>query len=56
MSLIRTCLGERLLDVAEGLLELSVEIAGERLAGVIRLPGMSGDEDGAARAFCNDRR
>src|SRR5262245_12833610 len=50
-----TGLGERLLDVAEGLLELGVEIAGERFAGIIRLPGMSGDIDGPARAFRDDR-
>src|SRR5262249_14447917 len=42
------------LDVAEGLLELGVEIAGERVAGIIRLPGMSGDIDGPARAFRDD--
>ncbi len=47
-------LGERLLDVAERLLELGVEIAGERFAGIIRLPGMPGDEDGPARAFGDD--
>src|SRR5262249_59360636 len=40
--------------VAEGLLELGVEIAGERCASIIRLPGMSGDEDGPARAFRDD--
>src|SRR5436190_293201 len=51
---LRAGLGERLLDIAEGLLELRVEIGGERFAGVIRLPGVPGDIDGPARAFSDD--
>src|SRR5262245_57443122 len=51
-----TALGERLLDVAEGLLELGVEIAGERFAGIIYLSSMPGDINGPARAFRDDRR
>ncbi len=41
-------LGQRLLDVAEGLLELGVEIAGQRLAGVIDGTGVAGDPECAA--------
>jgi hypothetical protein len=47
-------LGERLLDVAEGLLELGVEIAGQRFARVVHLPGMAGDPDDAAGALGDD--
>jgi hypothetical protein len=39
-----------LLDVAEGLLELGIEIAGQRLAGVVHLSGVAGDPDDAAGA------
>ena len=47
-------LGKRLLDVAEGLPELGVEIAGQRLSAVIDLAGMAGDEDRLSGAFGDD--
>jgi hypothetical protein len=43
--------GQRLLDVAERLPELGVEVAGQRLAGVVHLAGMAGDPQGSARTF-----
>src|SRR4029077_13460025 len=52
----RAGLGECLLDIAEGLLELRVKIADERFAGVVRLPGVPGDIDGPTGAFSDYAR
>src|SRR6476659_7140374 len=48
---LRARLGQCLLDIAEGLLELGIEVGGERLAGIIDLACMPGDVDGPAAAF-----
>src|SRR5262245_2482777 len=50
----RLCQG--LLDVAEGLLELGVEIADERFPGVIDLAGVAGDVDRPRCALGDDAR
>src|SRR5262249_29394822 len=52
----RAGLAERLFDIAKRLLELGVEIAGERFAGVVDLAGVSCDIDRTTRAFSDDAR
>src|SRR5262245_60867354 len=49
-------LRQGLLDVAEGLLELGVEIAGERFPGAIDLAGVAGDVDRPRGALGDDAR
>src|SRR5262245_29573162 len=49
-------LRQGLLDVAEGLLELGIEIASERFPGVIYLAGVAGDVDRPRCALGDDAR
>jgi hypothetical protein len=51
-----TGLGQRLLDVAEALAHLRVEIAGERLSRIVHRAGVAGDPDDLARPLGDDGR